>query len=656
MSTHTARVVEPDEEIIELIAAAGACWYLEAQFHGQTISMLVDTGAAYTLLSRELYERIGEHVKLPLGPSGKKLRAANGGLMSVHGVMESTISIGEKEFTQEVIVADLGGLPSILGSDFMRKYQALFDVGQGVLTLPGVQVELYHQRDRDHIALVRTSELVNIGSGEMMYTVGYSQGLCATDFTCSESKENPVLFLEPAGEILGTLGLMLVESVTVGTNPVVPLCLYNPGCDDVEIEAGVVVAGIQAISSKEVYQLGTPDLPQSEALRETNDQATRSIGLEYVSCNEGNEFPCAGVAESMEPQQAPDSVTNQGPVTGTGDTLPEHLQPLIMELPEELPAAQKALVEKLLWEFQDIFAGPNTPLGQTSLTEHFIDTGTSRPIRSPLRRAPEAQKPIIEEEVKKMLDQGVIEPCNSPWASNILLVRKKDSTWRFCIDFRRVNDVTRKDAFPLPSISDHLDALSGSQWYCSLDMISGYWQVPIAEVDRTKTAFITHCGLFQHRTMAFGLCNAPATFSRLVQAVFQPIQGEDCVLYYLDDVAVHGKDFFSTLGHLRRAFACLRAATLQLKAKKCHLFQKELLFLGHTVSSKGIGTDPTKIEAVQEWEVPRNLRQLRSFLGFTSYYRRFIPSYSTMASPLTALTKKGDGTSGQRHVKLRLMV
>ena len=249
-------------------------------------------------------------------------------------------------------------------------------------------------------------------------------------------------------------------------------------------------------------------------------------------------------------------------------------------------------------------------------------------------------KEKAEEEIEKMLAKGIIEPSSSPWSSPVVLVKKKDGTIRFCIDYRKVNGVTVKDSYPLPRIDDCLDALSGSQWFCTLDLASGYWQVEMAEKDKEKTAFSTGSGLYQFNVMPFGLCNAPATFERLMERVLVGLPWQ-ILLIFLDDVIVHAKSFEEAVRRLRLVFERLRSANLKLSPKKCVLFQRKVTFLGHVVSGDGVSTDPSKTEAVNTWPVPRSVAEVRSFLGLTSYYRRFIYEYAHIAKPLHELTEGG---------------
>ena len=269
----------------------------------------------------------------------------------------------------------------------------------------------------------------------------------------------------------------------------------------------------------------------------------------------------------------------------------------------DLTCEEKNCLYQLLVEFADVFAENSNDMGRTGVVKHSIDTGTSHPVRQPCRRV----QPFRREQARKMIDdmlqKDIIQPSSSPWASPIILVPKKDGSMRFCIDYRKLNCVTRKDAYPLPRVDDTLEALSGSKWFSTLDLICGYWQVEIEEKDRHKTAFCTREGLFEFKVMPFGLCNAPAVFQRLMDLVLSGIQWERC-LVYIDDIVIMGKTFQHHLQNLKLVLQRLRQAGLRLKPSKCSLFQEKVVFLGHVVTRDGIHTDPEKVNAVKTWPVP----------------------------------------------------
>ena len=291
--------------------------------------------------------------------------------------------------------------------------------------------------------------------------------------------------------------------------------------------------------------------------------------------------------------------------------LPHHLQDLVEQTCQDLDPAQRRRLAAILLEYSDIFPVPGAPLiGHTDAVEHDINTGDRPPIRcAPRRMSPQKMKQE-EECITEMLTGGQIEPSDSPWSSPVVLVTKKDGGNRFCVDYRRLNDATTKDAYALPRIDDTLDMLADKQWFSTLDLASGYWQVSRSQEARVKTAFATHSGLFQFRVMPFGLCNAPATFERLMDRVLQGLRWTRC-LVYLDDIISFGSTFDGALTNLTLIFERLRSYGLQLKSTKCHLFRSSVPFLGHIVGRHGLECDPTKIEDVKSWLVPDCLKSVR---------------------------------------------
>jgi hypothetical protein len=226
-----------------------------------------------------------------------------------------------------------------------------------------------------------------------------------------------------------------------------------------------------------------------------------------------------------------------------------------------------------------------------------------------------------------------------PWASPLVLVKKKNDTVWFCVDYRKLNVTTRKDVYPIPRVDETLDTLAGSHFFTTLDLLSGYWQVQVHPDDKEKTAVTTPEGLFEFNVMPFGLCNAPATFQRLMDCVLAGLHWETC-LVYLDDVIIIGKSFEDHLHNLHHVFQRFREAGLKLKPTKCTFCQPEVSFLGHVVSRTGIATDPSKVESIRKWPAPTQRKEVQQFLGLCNYYRRFIQNFATIAKPLYRLTEK----------------
>ena len=306
----------------------------------------------------------------------------------------------------------------------------------------------------------------------------------------------------------------------------------------------------------------------------------------------------------------------------------------------DIPQERDRLID-LLNEFSGVLTLPGEPLGKTDLIEHHIslEPGTN-PVYVPAYRLPHSQKLAVEKEVKEMLDNNVIQHSSSPWNSPIFFVPKKDGGFRPVIDFRKVNDVTVPDRYPMPLLRDVLQSLGkGNAVFSNLDLQSGYWQIPLDTESRKVTAFSTNQGHFEFLRMPFGLRNAPLTFQRLINTIFAGIIG-NTVLAYLDDLIIVSKDVDSHFQKLRKVLGTLKKAGLKLNLSKCEFLKSKVKFLGHIVDAEGIHTIPDKIKAIQGFPVPKTIENVRSFLGITGFYRSFIKGYSSIASPLTKLLKK----------------
>jgi hypothetical protein len=280
---------------------------------------------------------------------------------------------------------------------------------------------------------------------------------------------------------------------------------------------------------------------------------------------------------------------------------------------------------------------------------HEIDTGDTIPFKEKLRNYSPAVSDIILSEVDKMIKAGVLIPSKSPYATNLLLVRKPDKSEptgmknRVCASFVKLNDRTVKDSYPLPNIQEIFHRIGKSKWFTTMDLLSGFWQVMIKPEHRHKTAVITARGLYEFVVMAFGLCNAPATFQRLIDTIFIP-EMRKFIETYIDDLMTHSKTFEDHVIHVGEVLKTLRKNQLTVKLSKCKFAQLSVKFLGHIIAENEIKVNPEAIQKVLEWERPKpgtNFQKaMRGFLGLTGWYRKFIPHYADIARPLIDLTKK----------------
>ncbi|KZS06388.1 Uncharacterized protein APZ42_030171 [Daphnia magna] len=305
----------------------------------------------------------------------------------------------------------------------------------------------------------------------------------------------------------------------------------------------------------------------------------------------------------------------------------------------DLAEEEREQLHNLLLEFRECFYPPENELSSTNLVQHTINVGEALPIHLPPHRMSVRERVVVRELVDDMLERGIIEPSFSPWSSPVVLVRKKTGEVRFCVDYRRLNEVTKKDVYPLPRIDDILDRLGGAKYFSQLDLASGYWQVRMDPAHKERTAFVTADGLYEFNRMPFVLCNAPATFQRLMDRVLADLKWDQC-LVYLDDVVVFGSNFAEHQERLRSVLAAIRRSNLSLKTTKCRFAVTEMTILGHVINQEGLHPDPEKQRAIREFPRPVKVSQLRGFLGLASYYRRFIKNFASMAQPLHSLLKK----------------
>jgi hypothetical protein len=362
--------------------------------------------------------------------------------------------------------------------------------------------------------------------------------------------------------------------------------------------------------------------------------------LGIVSKNDGDVMSC-GLTTSEE-----DPPTRK---TTTWEEV-EQRRKLIDDLKKQvnhgIPRDKREKVFKILEENLECFAANATEVGRCNISEHNIETGDSPPIHQAPYASAWKARTVVNGQVKILDDAGLIEISDSAWSAPVVLIRKKDGTWRFCVDYRKLNAVTIRDVYPLPRIADVLSRLEGAQYFSILDLQAGYHQIPVRKEDRHKTAFITADGLFQFKVLPFGLSNGPSSFQRSMDIILAGLRWTAC-LVYLDDVIVYASTIDLHVERLRLVLECLGKAGLKLKVSKCRFAESSLKVLGHVVDADGIRPDPEKLAAVREFPpcnvvktVALKVKKVQSYLGRCSYYRPHIKDFSIIARPLILLAKK----------------
>ena len=542
------------------------------------ITLLIDTGAQRSFISQRFYEK-----KLARTVTRKqsfvRMYGVGGEELKTTGEVELDVQIGDEIVRQRFIIADIKE-EGILGFDFCQSHQAEWKWKEKEITLHGVRQS------------TMTEEVAKTARVTMR-----------NDIEVPPRCEIIVSGIVEHATSAATIGLVqpqqtFLEQYGVG----VAATLSKRGENSIAVRLINVTEAAVKISKNTHIAMFSP-----------------ATVIEDVTARANTEYK---EAEEEEREGEEEKFSHQ----------------FDKEL-GLLTEGEKEQFRELLKNYSQQFMKPGTAIGQTGLVKHQIYTGDHPPIKQRPRREPLGMQGAVKEELEKMLEKGVIEPSNSAWASPIVLVRKRDNSIRFCIDYRKLNEVTTKDAYPLPRIEDNLDALRGSKLFSTLDLASGYWQVQMDPDDKEKTSFCTKYGLYQFKVMPFGLCNAPGTFERLMETVLRGMQWERAVLY-LDDIIIFSSTVQEHMARLEEVFQRLQKANLTLKPTKCHFFQQQVEFLGHIVDEKGVSTDPQKIEAIVNWEIPRRVKEVRAFLGITGYYRRFIKDYAEIAKPLHQLTEK----------------
>ena len=518
-----------DEAVLQ-ISGAGH-WFQEGWIGNHSVDFLVDSGSAMTALSCSFYQTL-VRAGAPMGAlrtTPMKLRGTNGSI-DILGSSSCVVSFLGLQTEFHILVCDLS-TDAIIGTDTLGSVLPhTLDIKNGLLFTEGGMSLQLHRMDA---AL----------SGRV-FTVGhcsiplYSEAVlhCTTRMVGGRSMPSSGL-LEGLTVFAENTGLVVGRTLVDPSVWRIPVLVSNFSQETVMVEPFSEIGMVAQVS----------------AIQPVMDWPSRS---------------------SCDPLM-----------------LLDHLQGLLDQTSQDLDGSQRGQLASTLLQFVDLFPVPGSALtGHMDAVEHTIDTGHSTPIRCALAGCL-LRRLNRKRGVAEMLAGGQIEPSDSPCSAPVVLVTKKDGGTRFCVDYRRLNLATVKDAYPLPRIDDTLDMLAGKQWFSTLDLASGYWQVSLSPDARCKTAFATHSGLFQFKVMPFGLYNAPATFEQLMDRALQGLCCSLC-LVYLDDIISFGTTFEDTLDNLKLIFERLCAYGLQLKLTKCHLFRTSVSFLGHIVDHRGLECDP----------------------------------------------------------------
>jgi hypothetical protein len=623
---------------------------------------LLDSGSTCTLIKKRSLGR--ERHKLL--PYRKRITAANGDIIPILGMTEASIRLPESNKTvkiKAIVVDDKTNFPGnvLIGMDVLEKGKAVLDFRNKTIlikddipttnTQENKQAEVSKIFDADrgggvshctHISMQRPAEQPMQRPAEQSMQRPAEQ---PTERLAEQPIEPPA---EPPAEQpteqsaeQAQIPVHIHENIVIPAHCNMVLTVRVKNIPDAEYIVGKsnfnghkVLLAESMVSSKNgripVMLLNTSDTPETITIDTKLTTMEAAGNCEIIPIREDQS---AYKYLSTERSKA---INKLGKVTPTGKTpVPIKEEEVSCHMPGDVTKD----LTTLLNTYRDAIARDGEPPGLTNVTEYEIITKPDSPVVYTRQyRVPHVYQEKLDTAVEEMLAAKVIEPSNSPYNSPLILVKKKDSSMRPCVDFRLLNSITVPFRYPLPIIPEMLQSLKGNKIFSTLDLLSAFWQVPLAPMAKEKTAFTTRKGKFQFTRLPFGLVNAPTVFASLISSVLADMLGVGA-LVYLDDIVVFSKTVEDHFQRLEDVLCRLQRAGLRLKLSKCAFFKSQIQFLGHQVSEKGIFMDPKRQECIKEFPAPKTAKQVRSFLGMMSYFRTFVPEFSKIAAPLQTLVR-----------------
>ncbi len=578
----------------------------------QNFRSLIDSGSDLCMVRSDIFNKINKGKNLSLKPSTKVLRNASGKIINVLGTVTINFELGSMTFKQTFYVSDKIKTAIILGRDFICDNNVYLKLGEGTCEINGKVIPLV---DLDEItSLVRLAENVQIPPQHLVscYAKYHSNfDIKPNSDLIVRQVETSFLSDEP--------GLLVMNSlVKANHRRRIPLTFVNTTQRTFTLNKGNVVASIEPLGEAELheivadtYQNGDKVLHESIKQTQTNMATVNEV---YTKC-------------------LPTNYADQG-----------YIQQQIRMNQER----DRKIIDELVDKNSDIFCKDDFDFEQTDIHQAEVDLENDIPIRERPYRMPFAYRTEAKRQLDAMLKARLISPSNSSYAAPIFCVKKKQTesdraegrlALRIVTDYRKLNNVTKKFYWPLPQIDDLFASLNGAKYFSTLDFVKGFNQIPLRKEDRHKTAFVCEQGLFEYNVLSFGLCGAPSIFSQMMAKLLNG--ASDYAVHYLDDILVFGRGTIEEyVMQLQDVFDRIRKAKLKLQKSKCKFLQPEIVYLGHTISAKGITPDQEKVKVIQELEAPSTVKGVRALIGMCGFYRRFIPRFAHIAEPLTQLTRK----------------
>ena len=537
---------------------------------------MFDTGASVNVMNEYTFKSLGN--KYSLQKTDVVLRSVSGASLPLLGKVCVNLVLQDRMFPTDFYVIRNMKHNLIIGREFMHKYQVKLDLGRNTCQIRDLILEL---NDLSQLRnLVRLHEDVELPPNH--FTTVYGKYHKKAKITYGSSL---LISHENGGFLAREPGIAIMNSLAIAKQGrKIPISIINQTGKHFKLNKGNVIANVTVINKDH---------------------------------------------EVSEVTMVPPKVDVTDPNARIKDV--QH---------ENLTKEQQEKFDAFIQRNLDIFAKSEFDIGKCNLMKAKIETTTQDPIRKKPYRTPFAYRDEVKRQINEMLSHGLVTPSQSDYASPILCVKKKSGETRMCVDFRSLNQITKKYSFPMPNVDDIFTSLSNARYFSNLDFIKGYYQIELSEKSKPKTAFIVaDMGLFQYNFMPFGLCNAPSIFQACMSKLLNGLNS--FATAYLDDVVIWSESFEEHLDHLGQVFDRIRKANMKLKRNKCEFFKEQINYLGHVITNKGeIKVDPDKVKVIANLKAPTCVRDVRAFLGMCSYYRRFIPGFANIAKSLTGLTRK----------------
>ena len=611
---------------------------------GKRYNVLIDTGAGPSCMAKQVFDDIGGDTA-QLTPLKGKVTAANNSELQVWGISKPT------EFRIEpyaltmcfMIVENLGGDSIILGRDFLKHYDVSVDVARSELLIRNptreYTVHTVYKIDQTNNILrckITNDEWINGGD---MKSCRYT-ALPKRQQENSLCNSNWLAYAEPLrSSKCENKGIRIANAITMVTHGTTDIMVMNANAQDhgaTHITQKDSIVKLHPVTV--AYERRWHDSPSVE---NTPDTHVVKI-LDHQQPNETGHSRSVTTSLSLQSDDRSMKSRSEYPADQT-DRRPFCSRPEIEHLQDGLTEQQFIDLNNVLDKNKLAFSQTAKDIGHTQLVEHTIDIKDGvKPFKEQLRRIHPSKKRLADEHIRTLLDMGVIREARSPFASAITLVQRANGASRFCVDFRKLNNITVKQSFTLPALEEHIENLAAARYFTSIDLGNACWQIGLNEESIYKTAFNTQDNQYEWTRMPFGLCNSTATFQKLMAKTIGQLTSRygNLVLCYVDEIIIATDTPERHMYRLDEVLTCLSKAGLKIKAAKCKIMERQVKFLGRVISEYGIQPDVANTEKVSSWKEPRNASELEYFLGFASYYREFIKGYAEVAAPLTKYMTK----------------